>query len=105
MRVGLKDKVIAYHRANPAATSIEIGAALNCMPEYVRSTFHRNGLTFARKTGRRKVRLALDHHVADALRPDADARGITVGDLSILLLSEIARANLVPAVLDDEELA
>ncbi|MCO5157548.1 MAG: hypothetical protein M9945_12510 [Aquamicrobium sp.] len=102
MRVGLKDKVLAYHRANPLATSVEIGAALDCMPEYVRATFRRNGISLARRTGRRKCRLVLDHHVADALRPDAEARGVTVAELSALLLSKIARASLVPAVLDDK---
>jgi len=54
--------------------------------------------------GRRTVgpRLEIPMHVADALKPHADQRRLTIQALTHALLEVIARDDMVDAVLDDQ---
>lgn len=48
MRSGMNEKVCAAFAANPAATSAELAAMLDCNPAYIRATLTRKGKLLAR---------------------------------------------------------
>ncbi len=46
--------VIRLHRLYPKFSAVEIARRLNCLPEYVRATGRRRGLTFAKAHKKRE---------------------------------------------------
>lgn len=105
-RVGLKDEVIRLHFENPKATVADIAAALGATPEYVRSTFHRNGLTAVRRNEADSKPMEAKPPIYSAataacLQKDAEKRGITVERLIYMLIQTVAADRMVDAILDD----
>ena len=49
----------------------------------------------------RRPRVFVDRALLDRLQPHADARAVPVRDLARLILTTVARDNLVNAILDD----
>lgn len=49
-----KQQVISLHRKYPELNSSQIAERLGCHDAYVRATFYRNGLKFARHVGARE---------------------------------------------------
>lgn len=75
-----KHQVLALHKKHPEWSSLRIASELSCSDGYVRATFYREGLTFARKCasrGRRKI----DQKKAKRLRDS----GISLDGVAMLL--------------------
>lgn len=49
-----QSQVVRIHRKNPRLTAPQIAARLGCLPEYVRATGRRRGLTLAKALIRRE---------------------------------------------------
>ena len=85
-----REAVLALRARGIAPT--EIAARLGITPNCARSHIHMAGKAAA-------APLPLD--LVEALAPHAARRGLTVPALAVDLLSEIAEAGLVDAILDD----
>lgn len=90
--------VIAYHKAHPSATALEVAAALSLDDDYVRKVGYRNGFKFP---SCRWEGIFIARDIADRLDSPALERGLTVNELSNKLLSIIAMDGLVGAILDE----
>lgn len=55
-----KREVLDLHAAHPDWNSVQIADVLGCMPEYVRSTFRRNGLTLPKAQSSSAAALAAE---------------------------------------------
>jgi hypothetical protein len=95
---------LAHQRIPPR----DIAVRLNCAPDTVHqyiSAARRAGMCIPKFTNGRPNTTAgyahINHETAAALRPHADRRGLPLRVLAKRLLAEIARDDLVDAILDD----
>ncbi len=101
-----KQRVIdlAHQRVQPCDIAVRLNCAPDTVYQYI-SAARRAGMRIPKFTNGRPNQTAgyahINHETAAALRPHADRRGIPLRVLAKRLLAEVARDDLVDAILDD----
>lgn len=84
-----KDQVIALALQNPTWTAADIAASLNCLPEYVRKTAHRQNIRITRRSPR-------DPNTVTALGRKARLLGLTAEDLERAAAAKVTSTAKMP---------